>query len=316
VSDRRYAVVGTGGIGGLYGGRLIAAGNDVTFVARSDAQVLRRDGLHVQSVDGDLSLAPGSFGVVTDAADLGPVDVAIVAVKTTADDQLPGLLRPLVGPDTTVIVLQNGLGVEALADAAAPGAAAVLGGMCFVCCMRDAPGLIRHVDFGLVTLGRHRGDPDALDEMAATFDAAAIDVQAVADLHTERWRKLLWNIPFNGLSVVLRTGTDRLLADPDGRLLVERVMAEVVAGANACGAGLTPHDAAGMVERIDGPRPRSPAAVGVRGDPSRAGPRGGGRRHADADRRRAVAAAGGDRPGEPHVSARCGRGTRRGLTDR
>lgn len=244
----RYTVVGTGGIGGLYGGRLVAAGRDVTFLARSDAEALRTDGLHVRSVDGELALAPSSFRVATEAAEVGPVDVAVVAIKTTANAALPRLLGPLVGPHTTVVVLQNGLGVEATADAAAPGAASVAGGMCFVCCMREAPGRIRHIDFGLITMGLHRGDRAHLDELAADLIEAKVEVRTVDDLHRERWRKLLWNIPFNGLSVLLRRGTDELLGDPDGRALVEQVMADIVGGAQACGAGLTLDDAHALVE--------------------------------------------------------------------
>lgn len=244
---RRYVVVGCGAVGGLYGARLAASGHDVGFVARSDVEVLRRDGLRVDSVDGDVVLPAGSFDVASDAADLGVADVVVVAVKTTSSP----LLAPLVGPSTVLVVLQNGLGVEAVADAAAPGAAAVVGGMCFVCSAKVGPGHVRHADYGAVTLAPFRGSMVAAEELAADLAAAGVPVEATPDLATARWRKLLWNVPFNGLTALLGVGTDELLAAPAGRAMVVELMAEVVAGARACGGQLTPADADDMVARTE-----------------------------------------------------------------
>src|SRR4051794_3196330 len=101
---RRYAVVGCGAVGGLYGARLAAAGNDVTFVVRSDADALRENGLRVDSVDGDIHLSPGAFGVATDMDSVEPPDVVILAVKTTSAVDV----RALLAPHTTLAVFQNG----------------------------------------------------------------------------------------------------------------------------------------------------------------------------------------------------------------
>jgi 2-dehydropantoate 2-reductase len=240
---RRYVVVGCGAVGGLYGARLAAAGHDVAFVARSDVEVLRRDGLRLDSVDGDVVLPPASFGVAASASQLAPPDVVILAVKTTSTVDV----RPLVGPGTTLAVFQNGLGVEAAADAAAPGAAAVVGGMCFVCSAKAGPGHVRHADYGPVTLATHRGPAEAAEHLAADLRGAGVEATVAAHLATARWRKLLWNIPFNGLTAVLGTGTDELLASPSGRELVVALMGEVVAGARACGADLGPSDIDDMV---------------------------------------------------------------------
>jgi 2-dehydropantoate 2-reductase len=255
----RYVVVGAGAVGGLYGARLAAAGHDVAFVARSDAEALRRNGLRVESVLGDVTLAPGEFAVATDPAALGPAEVVLVCVKTTAAPDLPALLGPLVGPGTTVAVLQNGLGVEAVADEAAPGAATVLGGLCFVCAARVGPGHVRHDDYGAVTVGLHRGDADRAAELVADLVGAGVPAEPTADLTTARWRKLLWNVPFNGLSVVLGAGTDELLDDPAGRALVVGLMEEVVAGGVACGAELADHDIDDMVARTERMVPYRPA---------------------------------------------------------
>lgn len=254
-------VVGCGAVGGLYGGRLAAAGLDVSFLVRTEASAaaLRDGGLRIDSPDGDVVLAPGSFGVATDPAALGVADVVVVALKSTANGVLGSVLPPLVGPGTTVAVFQNGLGVDEAAGAAAPAAGAVVGAMCFVCSALAGPGHVVHQDYGAVTLGAARGGVDAAEAVAADLRAAGFEATASADLVTARWRKLLWNIPFNGLVTLLGLPTDRLLADPAGRALAEAVMAEVVAGARACGAALGEQDATDMVALTEAMVPYLPS---------------------------------------------------------
>jgi 2-dehydropantoate 2-reductase len=210
---RRYVVVGCGAVGGLYGARLAAAGHPLGFLARSDVEVLRRDGLRLDSVDGDLHLPAGSFAAASDPAELGVADVVVVALKTTQNGALPRLLPPLVGPGTTVVVLQNGLGVEATADAAAPAAAAVVGGMCFVCSAKVGPGHVTHQDYGAITLGVRRGPVTAAEAVAADLLASGVEATVAPDLVTARWTKLLWNIPFNGLTALHGVGTDVILGE-------------------------------------------------------------------------------------------------------
>jgi 2-dehydropantoate 2-reductase len=238
---RRYAVVGVGAIGGYYGARLGAAGHEVHVVARSDADHLRRHGLTVESVAGDVALPAGSFGVHTDPAAVPPVDVVLLATKTTLPaETTAGLVGPLAGPGTIIVALQNGLGVEAVLADAAPGAT-VLGGMCFVCTNKVGPGHVRHLDFGTVTLGEHTADgraagvTPAVEAVAADLEGAGVPANRLGDLAGGRWRKLVWNIPYNGLSVVLGAGTDELMADPGVRDLVRALMGEVIDGAGACG---------------------------------------------------------------------------------
>ena len=240
--------MGCGAVGGLYGARLAAAGTPVGFLARSDVDVLRRDGLRLDSVDGDLHLPAGSFAVSDDPAELGVADVVAVALKTTADEALPRLLPPLVGPATTVVVLQNGIGVEVTADRAAPAAGAVVGGMCFVCSAKAGPGHVVHQDYGAVTLGLHRGPDAAAEAVADDLRAAGVEV-AVTDLTTARWTKLLWNVPFNGLTALHEVGTDVLLRERRGE--VEALMAEVVAAGRACGAAIDEAAAADMITRTE-----------------------------------------------------------------
>ena len=244
---RRYLVVGCGAVGGLYGARLAAAGNDVTFVVRSGAEELRRDGLQVDSVDGDVHLAPGEFAVRTTMDTAEPPDVVILAVKTTATVDV----APLLSAHTTLAVFQNGLGVEEAADRRSPGAESVVGAMCFVCASKVGPAHIRHEDYGLVTLAPFRGGMDAVEAIGEDLRAAKIDVQVTPDLVTARWRKLLWNVPFSGLTALLGVGTDELLRSPAGRDLAVSLMEEVVAAAQSYGADLTERDVEAMVQHTE-----------------------------------------------------------------
>ena len=205
----------------------------------------------MDSPDGDLALA--EVHAHATAATIPPVDAVIVAVKTTDTDGVLDTVRELAADGAVVIAMQNGLGVEeALADAV-PGAT-VLGAMCFMCSNKVGPGHVRHLDFGRVTVGEHGvdGETDAVTAFVADLAAAGIAASGLDDLRLGRWKKLVWNIPYNGLSVVLDAGTDELMADPHTRALVEALMREVVAGA----AGLWARGA-GLLRRPDARRHRA-----------------------------------------------------------
>jgi 2-dehydropantoate 2-reductase len=241
-SVRTYTIVGLGAIGGYYGARLHQAGYHLQFLARSDARYVREHGLRVDSPEGDAML---EVDVSERVEELSPTDVVVVATKTTGTESVVPVVAELAGRDTIVVVMQNGLGVEAPFAEAAPDAT-VLGAMCFMCCNKVGPGHIVHLDEGAVTLGEHRADgsaagvTDAVLAIMADLQSAGVKASPVADLETGRWQKLVWNIPFNGLSVALDAGTDELLADPAVRRRAEQLMHEVVAAAAACGHGFDP----------------------------------------------------------------------------
>jgi len=237
---RSYTVVGLGAIGGYYGARLQQAGHPVRFLARSDADHLRRHGLRVDSPEGDARLAVDVFH---DPAEVPPSDTVIVATKTTGNAPVTAVVRRLVGGSDTVssvLVMQNGLGVEATFAAVVPDAP-VLGAMCFMCCNKVGPGHIEHLDYGAVTVGQHTADgrpagvTAAVEAIVADLQGAAVAATPVADLETGRWQKLVWNMAFNGLSVVDDALTDRLVSDPAIRARAVTIMHEVVVAAAACG---------------------------------------------------------------------------------
>lgn len=232
------AIVGSGAVGLYYGARLAAAGEDVRFLLRSDFAAISRDGLKVASVHGDLDLP--QVKAYRSAAEIGPVDLVIVAWKATSNDQLAAVLPPLLHANTQVLTLQNGLGnCESLAAIVGPGR--VLGGLCFVCINRSAPGQVVHSAGGRVSLGEWQTDGTGrAAELERRFKAAKIQAVAVEDLAKAQWDKLVWNIPFNGLSVADGgVTTDRLLATPQGEAKLRALMGEVVATAQALGLDLS-----------------------------------------------------------------------------
>ena len=260
-SFRRYAVLGSGAIGGFYGARLVRAGHEVHFVLRSDYAHVAREGLRIESVDGDFRLP--EVNAHATPATVPRCDVAIVALKTTSNGDLEKLLAPLLHPGLVVLVLQNGLEVERDVAAVAPDAT-VIGGMCFICSNKLGPGHVRHVDYGRITIAQYapgRGGAQALGttepmaQIARDFSPAGIEVQCEPDLAVARWRKLVWNVPYNGLTALLGCGTDALMRHPEMRRLVRELMSEVVQAAAACGSAVDPRFIDEMLATTDAMSP-------------------------------------------------------------
>ena len=194
----KTAVVGCGAVGSFYGAKLARAGHEVHFLLRSDYDAVRRQGVRVQSPDGDFQVQPRC---ARRPEEIGPADLVLVGLKTTANDQFPHLLPPLVGPTTAVLTLQNGLGNEEQLARLFP-TEQIMGGLCFVCLNRVAPGVIRHIGYGQVVLGEFQRPPEPrTHDLAARFAEAGVPCTVSDDLARAHWEKLVWNIPFNGLGV-------------------------------------------------------------------------------------------------------------------
>lgn len=228
----RYAIIGTGAIGGFYGGRLARAGFDVHFLLHSDYEYVRSHGLRVDSCDGSFVIERPSVYDSTDA--MPQCDVVIVALKTTANSLLPRMLAPLLTPHTLVLLIQNGIGVEADVAAAIPGVQ-LAAGLAFVCTTKTGPGHIEHTSNGAINIGNYSCvAPSLIDSLRADLGVAGIRTASV-DYAEARWRKAVWNMPFNGLASVMGQTSDRLLAAPSGMRLVRALMDEVLGAARACG---------------------------------------------------------------------------------
>lgn len=237
----RIGIIGTGAIGGFYGVMLARAGFDVHFLLRSEFSAVSANGLRIDSqVHGLLTL--DNVQAYSSAADMPPCDWLLVGAKSTGTHGVASAIIEAAAPGAKVLMLQNGLGVEEDLRAALPDSLHLLGGLCFICVHRTAPGQIAHQAFGAVNIGYHSGPaPDAeaslaiVQEGAALFHAAGIESVPMDNLHKARWQKLVWNVPYNGLSVLLNASTTPLMADPDSRVLIQGLMDEVVEGARACG---------------------------------------------------------------------------------
>ncbi|RMR90588.1 putative 2-dehydropantoate 2-reductase [Pseudomonas coronafaciens] len=242
----RVGIIGTGAIGGFYGLMLARAGYDVHFLLRSEFDTVAREGLQVKSaVRGELSLKP--VQAYRSAAEMPPCDWLLVGTKSTGNAALGPIIRQAAAPNASVLLLQNGLAVEDQLRNVLPDSLHILGGLCFVCVNRVAPGVVAHEAFGAVSIGYHSGPAEdeasrmaVVEACAALFRTAGIDAPVMANLQQARWQKLVWNVPYNGLSALLQTSTGRLMADPDSQALIRSLMDEVVQGAEACGHALPP----------------------------------------------------------------------------
>lgn len=230
------AIVGSGSVGGYYGARLASVA-EVSFLMRRDLAAVRERGLIVRSIAGDLHLDPVRAFATTE--EIGPVDLVVIAIKSTANEALPDLLPPLLKPGTILLTLQNGLGNEAFLARHFPDHP-ILGGLCFVCINRGEPGVIDHLAHGRVEMGAF-SHPETLAPVAELFLRAGLDCRVLPDLGLARWRKLVWNVPFNGLAIAGGgIDTQQILADPALLARTRALMGEVITVAAALGHVIDP----------------------------------------------------------------------------
>ncbi|BAZ41363.1 2-dehydropantoate 2-reductase [Calothrix sp. NIES-4101] len=233
-----YGILGTGALGGFYGAKLQKSGLPVHFLVLSDYQHIVEHGLIIESIDGNFTLP--KINAYTDVDKKMPrCDVVIIAMKTTQNYQLPQILTSLVKDDGVVLVLQNGLGMETEV-AKIVGNERVVGGLSFLTANKIAPGYIRHLSYKNIILGGFAANYQLVEintrmqQIARDFENAGIPIELTTDLLLARWKKLVWNIPYNGLSVILNASTAELMADMYTRELVENIMNEVVLAAKVC----------------------------------------------------------------------------------
>ena len=248
---KTIAVVGSGALGLYYGGRLVRAGNAVRFLARGDLAVLRERGIVVRAPEGHFTLPNVTVADTPEA--IGPVELVVITLKATANDQLARLLPPLLHAGTVVVNLQNGLGVDE-AVAAVVGAERTVGGLCFVGVNRLAPGIVECKVPGQIVAGEFVGAAQSRTrELAALFGRAGVDMQLSDSLASARWHKLVWNVAFNGLTVVGGgITTAEVLATPALAAEVDALMREVQAIAAAHGVVISD---AFLVEQLARTRP-------------------------------------------------------------
>jgi 2-dehydropantoate 2-reductase len=246
----RIAVVGAGAIGCYYGAKLAYFGRDVHFLMRGDLAEIRRFGIRIRGKGENLHLAKVNHHAST--KEIGPCDLVLVAVKATSNDDLLKLIPPLLHPATMLLTLQNGFGNEEFL-AENFGAERVLGGLCFVCLNQTSRGLIELYDPGRVAIGEYnRSSQPRTHDVAREFKQCGVVCGVVENLALERWRKLVWNIPFNGLSIAAGgMDTEAILSDDYLRSECLALMDEVIVAADKCGFPLPATAALEQVKRTE-----------------------------------------------------------------
>jgi 2-dehydropantoate 2-reductase len=234
----RIAVMAAGALGGYFGARLAVAGHDVFFIARgSNLEAIKKNGLKVESVHGNLHLPDPN--VTDDPAQVGPVDIVLFAVKLWDSEKAAVLALPLVGPETRVIPLQNGVDS---AERIAPilGSDNVVAGSAYIATVLSLPGVVTHTSqFARMVCGRLDGKSDAqLKAFTDAAHAAGIDITLSDAIDRERWQKFVFLVGLSGATAATRRPLGPILKDPDTRAFFYNLMREVVAVGRARGVAI------------------------------------------------------------------------------
>ncbi len=257
----RIAVFGTGGAGGYFGGRLARAGEDVTFIARGEhLRALREHGLRVESVKGDFVIQPAR--ATDDPEEVGEVDVVVVGVKAWQVPEVAKALRPLVGPGSYVLPLQNG--VEAASQLAAIlGSDRVLGGLAKIFSSVVEPGHIHHVGGpASVAFGELDNHPsERTDRLREAFAQAGVTAEVPLDIHVALWEKFMFIAPFGGIGAVTRAPIGTLRSLPETRRMLEQGTREVFQVARASNIPLDDGAVARTMDFVDGQPPAGMASM-------------------------------------------------------
>jgi 2-dehydropantoate 2-reductase len=234
----RIAAMAAGAVGGYFGGRMAAAGHEVFFIARGAQLVaLRQNGLRIESTLGDLHLP--NVNATSDPSEVGPVDVVLFAIKLWDTEAAAEMARPLVGPSTRIITLQNGVdSVERVAPIL--GADKVVGGIAYIASVMSAPGLVTHTSqFAQMRCGRiDQADDAQLTVFAQAAQDAGIDIALSDSINVDRWKKFVFLVGMSAATGATRHALGPILADPDTRAFFQQLMQEVVAVGRAKGVAL------------------------------------------------------------------------------
>ena len=253
----RYGIIGTGAIGGYYGGRLAHSGQEVHFLLHRDYDYVKVHGLQVDSCDGSFHLDHPH--IWRQADDMPLCDVVLVSLKTINNHLFPSLLTPLLTTHTLVVLIQNGIGVEEDVQRLFPNLQLVAG-LAFICSAKTEPGRVNHQCYGSINLGNYScRDEQRFQQLVEDFTQAGIQARQV-EYYEARWKKAVWNMPFNGMTVALNTRTDLLLQNTHTRRLIREQMMEVIGAAQALGVkNLDATFADKMLETTDAMTPYSPS---------------------------------------------------------
>ena len=247
----RIVVFGTGGVGGYFGGRLAQAGEDVTFIARGEhLRAIKTRGLRVESATGDFVLFPAK--ATDDVNEIGEVDLIILGVKAWQVPEAARAIKPLVGPRTTVLPLQNGVdAVSQLVDELSP--ERVIGGLCRIVSFVVEPGLIRHAGFkpSIIIGELDNQRTDRIEKIEQIFSHADLAISVAADIQVALWTKFLFIASFSGIGAIADAPAGILRTDPKWRAQMLNAMKEIYALAHARGIKLPENSVDSVMTAVD-----------------------------------------------------------------
>ena len=251
-----YSIIGTGAIGGYYGGRLMKAGRQVRFLLHSDYAYVKEHGLQIDSCDGSFHL--DDVDAYDNTQNMPESDVVVVCMKSTNNHLLKQLLTPIVRENTIVVMIQNGIGIEEDLQKQFP-SLNIVAGLAFICSGKVGPGHVSHQCYGSINLGNFSCPDELFKTLLSDMQQAGIEAAEVPYAEA-RWKKAVWNMPFNGMTVALNTSTDKLLKHPATRQLIYDQMMEVIGAAQALGVtGIDSSFADKMMVTTDAMVPYSPS---------------------------------------------------------
>jgi 2-dehydropantoate 2-reductase len=248
----KIAVMGAGGVGGYFGARLAASGEDVRFIARGvHLEAMQKNGLQVYSANGDVLVKP--VNATSDPGAVGAVDLVMIAVKLWSTQDALRDARPLVGPSSALVSFQNGVAaMDSIAKAY--GKERTLGGVASIAAVIEAPGVIRHTGtMAVLTVGEPDGKPSTRTQ--AFVDActrAGIQARVSEDVQKTIWEKYVFLVAASAMTALTRLPLGAVREDPDTRALTAQIMSEVVAVGRAKGVQLDADLVDKLLQRLDG----------------------------------------------------------------
>ena len=224
----KILLFGTGAVGSFYAGKLSQAGASVSVVSRSDFEIVKKQGIKIKSTLGDFHFIPDR--VLKSGAEYhDSPDFLIVATKVLPEIDVYNMIKDSVTPESSIVLLQNGIDIERSIVEKFPHNE-IISALAFICVSRTEYGIINHQDYGRIMIGRYPGgSSEKVDIINELMSKSGLPAESTEDVIAARWKKLLWNAPFNPLSVICGgADTSELLEHPEIRELCREIMNEVL----------------------------------------------------------------------------------------
>jgi len=242
----KILVIGSGAIGAFYGAKLAQAGAQVSTICRSDYEAVKKHGFHITShLDQESFIFKPTNVLKHNENYEEEADFLLVATKVLPDINLEQLIKPYLSKNTSIILLQNGIHIEKTIQNSFPDHH-IISGLAFICVSKTKPATINHQDYGRLVIGNYpNGILPKTQKLVDLFNTTNIECQISDNITAQRWKKLIWNAPFNPLSVIQNQNTKEILDNPQTKTLVHKIMQEVLTLAKADDCELDP----GLIEK-------------------------------------------------------------------